>query len=40
MNTLDNARIELKIDLVNDVAMHYGDFIQDTVLGTLDSWQK
>ena len=22
MNTLDNERIELKIDLVNDVAMH------------------
>jgi hypothetical protein len=32
--------VELKIDLVNDVAPHYGEFRQDAVLGTLDSWQN
>ncbi|MCP4403971.1 MAG: nucleotidyl transferase AbiEii/AbiGii toxin family protein [bacterium] len=32
--------IELKLDLVNDVAAHYGGFTQDSVLGSLDSWQN
>lgn len=29
--------VELKIDLVNDVASHYGDFINNHVLGKIDS---
>lgn len=29
--------VELKIDLVNDVASHYGDFINNHVLGKVDS---
>ncbi len=31
---------ELKIDLVNDVAFHYGDFEFDKSLGKLDSWRN
>jgi len=29
--------IELKVDLVNDVAMHYGKLIDDSKLGKVDS---
>lgn len=29
--------VELKIDLVNDIASHYGDFINNHVLGKVDS---
>ena len=29
--------VQLKIDLVNDVAPHYGSFTQDSILGTVDS---
>ena len=29
--------LELKIDLVNDVAPHYGDFLFDDTLGKIDS---
>lgn len=29
--------VELKIDLVNDIASHYGDFINNHVLGKIDS---
>ncbi|MFZ2323571.1 MAG: nucleotidyl transferase AbiEii/AbiGii toxin family protein [Ignavibacteriaceae bacterium] len=29
--------LELKIDLVNDVAPHYGDFLADDTLGKIDS---
>ena len=34
------AKIELKIDVVNDVAAHYGGFEQHAILGRLDSWQN
>jgi hypothetical protein len=33
--TVDN--INLKIDLVNDIAVHHGDFIEHDVLGKIDS---
>ncbi|MDM8549933.1 hypothetical protein QUF72_07645 [Desulfobacterales bacterium HSG2] len=32
--------IELKIELVNDIACHYGEFVRDPVLGPLDSWRN
>lgn len=38
--THEAEAIELKLDLVNDVAAHYEDFTQNSVLGALDSWQN
>jgi hypothetical protein len=38
--TVAQTRVELKIDIVNDVAPHYGGFQQNSTLGTLDSWQN
>ncbi len=35
-----NEKIELKIDLINDIASHYGDFEHHTVLGVTDSVQN
>ncbi len=34
------SRIELKVDVVNDVASHYGEFYNHPTLGKLDSWQN
>ena len=34
---ISKGDLELKIDLVNDVAPHYGEFNYDTVLGKIDS---
>lgn len=31
---------KLQVDLVNDVASHYGQLKQDSVLGRIDSWQN
>lgn len=31
---------ELKIELINDIACHYGEFVHDPVLGVLDSWRN
>jgi len=36
----DQHHVELKIDFVNDVAAHYGNFIQHAHLGLIDSWQN
>jgi hypothetical protein len=30
--------ISLKVELINDVAQHFGDFEQDKILGKVDSW--
>ncbi len=38
--TTDDLRIDLKIDIVNDIAAHYGDLIEAPVLGTVDSWRN
>lgn len=35
-----NIYVELKIDLINDVAAHYGDFEQSETLGPVDSWRN
>ena len=32
-----NDHLELKIDLINDVAPHYGEFLFDDTLGKIDS---
>ncbi len=32
--------VELKIDVVNDVARHYGQILYDATLGALDSWEN
>jgi predicted nucleotidyltransferase component of viral defense system len=36
----ENIDVELKIDLVNDVASHYGDFEHSKTLGLVDSWRN
>ncbi|RKX85974.1 MAG: hypothetical protein DRP57_02500 [Spirochaetes bacterium] len=33
-------KIELKIDLVNDIEAHFGDFIYSEELGKIDSWEN
>jgi hypothetical protein len=33
-------QIELKLDVVNDIAAHYGGFEQHAILGRIDSWQN
>ena len=33
-------QIELKLDVVNDIAAHYGGFEQHAILGCIDSWQN
>jgi len=40
IQTLHSETIELKIDVVNDVASHYGGFEEDATLGRLDSWRN
>ncbi len=40
IQTLPSETIELKIDVVNDVASHYGGFEEDATLGRLDSWRN
>jgi len=35
-----HEKIELKVDVVNDIASHYGGFEQDATLGLIDSWQN
>lgn len=39
---IDSSRPEysLQIDLINDVAPHYGEIVSDTVLGRVDSWEN
>lgn len=32
--------VELKIDMVNDVAAHFGEHVQDEKLGQLDNWRN
>ncbi len=40
IRTLQSETIELKIDVVNDVASHYGGFEEHATLGRLDSWRN
>ncbi|MFH1851147.1 MAG: nucleotidyl transferase AbiEii/AbiGii toxin family protein [Candidatus Neomarinimicrobiota bacterium] len=35
-----NVEVALKIDLINDVAAHFGDLEIDSTLGRVDSWQN
>lgn len=37
---VENETVTLKIDLVNDVAPHYGDIEWDNTLGRVDSWRN
>lgn len=32
--------VSLKIDLVNDVAFHFGEIAEDKILGKVDSWRN
>lgn len=32
--------VELKIDLINDVAAHYGNYEKSEILGAVDSWRN
>jgi len=36
----ENNVVTLKMDIVNDVAPHYGDMEWDTALGRVDSWRN
>lgn len=36
----DSEKIELKIDLVNDVEAHFGEFIYSKELGKIDSLEN
>jgi len=36
----DSIDVELKIDIINDVAAHYGDFEKSETLGLVDSWRN
>ncbi len=38
--SIGQEEVTLKIDAVNDVAMHYGGFEEHAVLGRIDSWQN
>lgn len=38
--SLGNEAVTLKMDLVNDVAPHYGDIERDSTLGRVDSWRN
>lgn len=38
--TIEKERIDLKIDVVNDISSHFGDFIKHPVLGAIDSWRN
>ena len=37
---IDGCRIDLKIDLVNDISAHYGGFIENPLMGRIDSWRN
>lgn len=37
---VERGSVILKIDLVNDVKFHFGDFIEDKSLGKVDSWKN
>ena len=39
-NSFNHGEIVLRIDLVNDVAPHYGDMEWSDVLGRVDSWRN
>jgi hypothetical protein len=36
----ENDVVYLKIDIVNDISVHYGDFESSDVLGKVDSWRN
>lgn len=36
----DDPSTELRVDLINDIAPHYGQFEYDPVLGKVDSWRN
>ncbi len=40
IKTVGHEKTELKLDLVNDLASHYGGFEHHALLGMTDSWQN
>lgn len=38
--TFEGEKLSLKLDIVNDVASHYGKLKSDAILGLVDSWQN
>jgi hypothetical protein len=40
INNTEENQTKLKIDIVNDVSSHFGEFCYDKVLGKIDSWQN
>jgi len=39
LRRIEDEDISLKVDVVNDIAVHYGDLYYDDLLGAIDSWQ-
>ena len=35
-----NFHLELKVDIINDVAKHFGELEYDDILGRIDSWRN
>jgi len=40
INDVQNQEIKLKIDFVNDISIHFGDFENNRQLGSIDSWRN
>ena len=40
LKRIENEDISLKVDVVNDIAVRYGDLHHDVLLGKIDSWQN
>ncbi len=37
---VERGSVSLKIDLVNDIDLHFGEFAEDKILGKVDSWRN
>ncbi len=40
LKRIEDEDISLKVDVVNDIAVHYGDLHYDDMLGAIDSWRN
>ena len=40
LRRIEDEDISLKVDVVNDIAVHYGDLHYDDLLGAIDSWRN
>lgn len=40
VQTVEDETVNLKLDIVNDIASHYGEIKSHPILGALDSWRN